>query len=397
MKQFLVLAGLVAAVGAWALTTGGVQVEKNGLIELPLAGETVQKRYVLRYPEQPENWNGRLVIGAHGGTGGERFDIEGKVIGTDETALDDVVGDYTVGRNFAYASVDRDGIGATRDGLALTYAFTERMRERIRDDLGRAATHTYLVGLSMGGGITRFAAEDSKRVYDGVLIIAGAGGDIPTRLERQAALAVLWPEVDPRIHSGLEERDEMVQAYAEAAGTPFAARAFWPYTGDGASLAGLRRSLEQYNLTGLSDAELRRFRFEDHSGNETFQKAVRDANTTGRVAVPTIEVVGTYDDLVIREIRAYREKVESVSASDRHRLYQVEGVWHISGDDDAIQSFAFIAKKRGLGDAIQQAMKEAASYVPTVQEALGYLDRWVTNGVSPPPSQTVQPGQALRP
>ena len=89
---------------------------------LEVAGSPAGKRFVVRYPET--GWNGSLVIGAHGGSGGNNFDPTGKVIGTDETALDDVIGRHAVARDFAYASVDRDGaVDAPRAGLSLTNQF----------------------------------------------------------------------------------------------------------------------------------------------------------------------------------------------------------------------------------------------------------------------------------
>ena len=76
-------------------------------------------------------------------------DLEGRVIGTDETALDDVVGSFVVERGFVYASVDRDGVGGTREGLALTNEFSRVMKEQVEVHLGRKIDRTYLVGLSM--------------------------------------------------------------------------------------------------------------------------------------------------------------------------------------------------------------------------------------------------------
>ena len=81
------------------------------------------KRFVLRHPADAARWNGSLVIGAHGGSGGNNFDPTGKVIGTDETALDDVIGRHAVASGFAYASMDRDGAVSAREGLALTNQF----------------------------------------------------------------------------------------------------------------------------------------------------------------------------------------------------------------------------------------------------------------------------------
>lgn len=142
------------------------------------------KRFVLRYPERPSDWNGRLLLAAHGGSGGESYSRDGRMTGTDETSLDDVVGVHALAHGFAYASVDRDGTFAAREELALIHAFAELMESRVASRMGRAVEKTYLSGLSMGGGIARFAAEEDPPRFDGVLIIVGAGGDAPSRGER---------------------------------------------------------------------------------------------------------------------------------------------------------------------------------------------------------------------
>src|SRR5204863_3580581 len=116
--------------------------------------------------------------------------------------------------------------------------------------------------------------------------------------------------------------------------------------------------------------------------------------TTGQLQVPTIEVVGTWDDLVIREVRAYDARVQ---ARDRHRLYQVHGVWHMSGDDDGVQGFQYAAEARmKLDKDVADAMGEGPSYIPTVREAFDHLVRWVEKGTAPPASQTVKPSNKLR-
>ena len=382
--------------------TGGL--EERGVLELTVGEQPAVKRYTLRYPARPDDWNGSLIVGVHGGTGGEAFSVDGTVTGTDELSLDDVIGDHALSQGFAYASVDRDGIGASRAGVEIMARFTNRMRDRLEAVAARPVARTYLVGLSMGGGITRLAAESQHGTYDGVVIIAGAAGDLPTRLERTARAAALWPRVDPRLDTALPDDDPAVQAYAAIVGTPPSGRVFWPFTGQSASFRNLRRTLEGYGLTDLSEDDLRAFTVEGHLANAEFARHMRDENTTGTLTVPTLEVVGTHDDLVIREVLAYREKVERVSAqmpaptpADRHRLYQVEGAWHISGDDDATESFQFIAGRMRLGDAIQQAMAASPSYLPAVRDALTLLDRWVTQGEPPPPNKTVAPGAGLLP
>ena len=344
------------AADAWRPIPGGEELKSRARFNL--GNGPVEKRFVVRIPSK---WNGSLVVGAHGGSGGDALDRSGKVYATSETALDDVIGDYALKSGFAYASVDREGIGGTLDGALLTVAFLARVDRELLNHLNLAPDHRYLVGLSAGGGITRRVAEDRKGVIDGALIIAGAGGDAITRMDRNQKMAALWPLIDPRAHYGMPDTDPKVVSYAEAIGTPVAARRLWPYTG--ASSGGPPP-------TGTVE------------------------NSTAKPSIPVIEVVGTWDDLVIREVRAYAQRVEP---KDRHRLYQVEGVWHMSGDDDGVQGFQYVAETRmKLGKDVADAMGEGPSYIPTVREAFDHLVRWVEKSVAPPPSQTVKPGQKLR-
>ena len=343
---------------AESLVHGGRQLK--GLVTIVVDGKPVEKRYVLR---TPSNWNGSLVIGAHGGGGGNNFDRSGKVIGTDETALDDVIGRYALSRGFVYASVDRDGSGGGRTGLSLTTQFTDHVRTEMSRRGLSTPLRTYIVGLSAGGGSARMAAEDRPTMFDGALIIAGAGGDLVTRLDRQMRIAALWPLIDPRAHYGLSVKEPKMIAYAEANGTPVEARRLWPYTGASAVAAASRPP-----------------------GNAE--------NSTAKLTIPTIEVVGTWDDLVIRELRAYATRVEP---KNLHRLYQVEGVWHMSGDDDGVMSFQYIAESRmKLDKDVADAMGEGPSYLPTVREAFDHLVLWAEKGTAPPPSQTVGPHTRLR-
>jgi pimeloyl-ACP methyl ester carboxylesterase len=339
---------------------GGIQ--SKGLVTLEVNGKAVTKRFVIRVPGAGKRWNRSLVIGAHGGGGGDDYDRSGKVIGTDETALDDVIGRYSLAAGFAYASVDRDGIGGPKEGLALTYQFTEIAKAEVGRRMKRVPSRLYLVGLSAGGTITRLAAEDAQRIYSGTLIIAGGGGDAPTRLDKTVKMAELWPLIDPRSHPGLPATDPNVRDYAEATGTPVEARRLWLYSGSGAVAAAARQ-------TTAGD------------------------NSTAVVKVPTLEVVGTWDDLMIREVRAYARRAQQ---QGMHRLYQVEGVWHMSGDDDGVMSFEYIAESRmKLPKDVADAMAEGPSYLPTVREAFDHLVQWVEKGTEPPPSKTVKPGEKL--
>ena len=381
-------------------------VEERGMIQLTANGKDYEKRYLIRYPKSVSQWNQRLLIGAHGGSGGLLYDRDGRVIETSETSLDDVISGYAVEQGYAYASVDRDGIGGTREGLALTYAFTESAQNRISKVYGKKAAYVYLTGLSAGGAITRYAAEDTDPKYDGVLIIVGGGGGTTPQLERQARLAALWPEVDPVKYPDLPLTNAKVKAYAKEIGTPVEARPFWPFIGARQTLANFRKTLERFGLTNLTDAQLRNFRMAEHRGNKTFTANVEKAQaggTTGQLTIPTIEVAATHDDIVIAGILEYKDKVRTVSKNadrptpmEKHRLYKVWGAWHVSTDDDALGTFQYFMSQVGIGDEVQDWLNTAGTYIPTLEEALGYLDNWVTKQQIPPEDQMVKQGEVLR-
>jgi hypothetical protein len=343
-------------------TAGVMQVK--GQVQVPFRGAPASKRFVLRYPVT--GWTGSLVIGAHGGSGGNNFDPTGKVIGTDDTALDDVIGQHAVSRGHAYASVDRDGAMSADEGLALTVAFTQVMTGEVTRRLARAPVRRYLLGLSMGGGIARAAAEAVDSPFAGIVIVAGANGDAPTRERRQRAMASAWPEIDPKTHPGLPDTEPKVRAFAEIIGTPVAARRLWPYTAGNAVRAAASGAPAASGAAGTSSGVVRR---------------------------PTLEVAGTWDDFVIGELRAYAARV---SPREQHRLYLVDGVWHMSGDDDGTQSFMYVASRMGLDPDVAKAMRDGPSYIPTVQETFDCLVAWVERGIAPPASQTVRPGERLK-
>ena len=362
--------------------------EQSGLITL--ASVNQRKRFILRHPDQ-KMWNGRILVAAHGGTGGPSLSADGTEIGTAETSLDDLIGEHAIRRGYAYASVDRDGLGATAQGLAVVKEFAEVIRGRAETALGRNAERMYLVGLSMGGGIARYAAEDPEALFDGIVIIAGSGGDLGSQIDRLARRAALWPRIDPRAHPGLPDGDPKVQAYAATgAGTPVAARPLWPFIGGSASTESLQRTLQVYGIEDLSASQLENFLIEDYAERPGFLERLQANNTSGQLQVPTLEVVGTFDDFVLPEILAYKQKVlANPDSAHYHRLYQVKTAWHISREDDALEGFKHRMGRMGFGPEVQQAAGEFGSYISTVQEALDFLDRWLTEGVPAPPDQEV--------
>ena len=60
----------------------------------------------------------------------------------------------------------------------------------------------------------------------------------------------------------------------------------------------------------------------------------------------------------------------------------------MSGDDDGVQSFMYIASRMGLDPDVPKAMSEGPSYLPTVRDAFDRLVRWVERGEAPPLGRT---------
>lgn len=128
--------------------------------------------------ELPANWNGELVLWAHGFAG----------FGTQVEVADPpaVMRKAWIDSGYAWAASSYSengyvpGIGAD-DTLALKKQF-----ERLFD----APRRTYLAGASMGGNVVTLALENQGDPYDGALAVCGALGG-----EEQVDYLVSWPMV----------------------------------------------------------------------------------------------------------------------------------------------------------------------------------------------------------
>lgn len=116
--------------------------------------------------EVPKNWNGELVLYAHGFAG---FGTEVAV-----QAPPAALRRYLISNGFAWAASSYSengydpGIGAD-DTLALKSHFAKTIG---------APKKTYLVGASMGGNVVALALENHQAEYNGALSICGALGGI---------------------------------------------------------------------------------------------------------------------------------------------------------------------------------------------------------------------------
>jgi pimeloyl-ACP methyl ester carboxylesterase len=116
----------------------------------------------------PENWNGDLVIWAHGYRGE----------GTDLTVGPPPEFEYLTEQGFAWAASSyRRNSYDPGIGVRDTKNVTRKMRQLLRKEPGRL-DETYLVGASMGGHVTAAAIERYPWLYDGAMPVCGVIGDV---------------------------------------------------------------------------------------------------------------------------------------------------------------------------------------------------------------------------
>ncbi len=115
--------------------------------------------------EIPEDWNGHLVMWAHGYRG------EGPELYVD----DPPIREYLVDQGFAWAasSYERNGY-AVRQGVENTKELAEYTIDEL---LPSEPDRVYISGASMGGHITGVAIEEHHLLYDGAMPICGVMGD----------------------------------------------------------------------------------------------------------------------------------------------------------------------------------------------------------------------------
>lgn len=113
--------------------------------------------------EKPINWNGKLVLWAHGYRG----------TGLELTVDDHPLRQFLLAQGYAWAASSYgknayDPAQGAKDTHALTQFFGNRF--------GRPS-RTYITGASMGGHVTGIVAEQYRQSYDSAMPICGVLGD----------------------------------------------------------------------------------------------------------------------------------------------------------------------------------------------------------------------------
>jgi acetyl esterase/lipase len=168
MKQFLSAIALACAALTTQAAPPAYYVDKAKLPFAAIPGIETQRVWGVHNGagyriEVPKNWNGRLVLWAHGYRG----------TGPELTVDDHPLRAFLVANGYAWAASSYsknayDPSQGAKDTHALTKYFNGRFGKPSR---------TYITGASMGGHVTAVVAEQWPKSYDGAMPICGVLGD----------------------------------------------------------------------------------------------------------------------------------------------------------------------------------------------------------------------------
>jgi pimeloyl-ACP methyl ester carboxylesterase len=157
----------------------------------------------------PENWNGDLIVYAHGYVApGEPLAIQDDPIGG--VRLSSIA--TGLGYAFATTSYRSNGLVVV-EAIEDIAELEEEVRRLVRPDPGR----TYLVGASEGGLVAALAAERRPELLDGALSLCGPVGDFRRQMEHFGDFRVVFDYFYPGVLPGDLENvpDELQDAWDE--------------------------------------------------------------------------------------------------------------------------------------------------------------------------------------
>ncbi|MCL6517373.1 alpha/beta hydrolase domain-containing protein [Alicyclobacillus sp.] len=339
------------------------------------AGEVAGARAILRLPA-PDCWNGKLMIGATPAVRSER-------------SLDLLLSDLVIQRGYAFAACDkgtpglalRDPSRSMAEWVPIHRALTEFAVEQAAGHYGRVPDRVYISGVSNGGYVTRRMLEAHPELYDGGVEWEGvywnpAGRHLMTALPVWVGDYPVYANWrgDRTPSERAKARDRMLEAGLHPASEPYWHQYFLAYWVVSLWLYG--RNLDpdwapfsaEWSNGWLQDpSPIARYPWEDRLG--ILRERVAQIANTGRIGKPLLSVAGNWDCLIPfrHHAAAYREAVADAGCAGLHRLYEVEGGNHVDG-----------MLRNGAGD--QQPVQ------PFYEAALHHLERWVEEGMEPPPS-----------
>ncbi len=349
----------------------------------------------------PDNWNGRLVVVGSPGFGSER-------------STDAMISDYVLtkfdaeNKSYAYVACDKGTVGEqipfpngqisplskaltvlTNDKDSLeewnvrVHQVTVATKDLLKRTRGQAPVKTYLWGLSNGGYIDRWAAENDADLYDGILDWEGVlwRANDENLISSMSKATNAW-EVLKNKQATAEEKQAAMDVFAKL-GLPKEASFLLPMHGQWYYLPTLNVHRMKY------DPEWKHREWyeymshpEDYKDYDWFKRPqmIKDRiakfENTGNIKKPFISVHGTWDALLFSNVHAtaYENLVKENNKQGLFRLYMVENGNHFEG---------FVGRP-----AIDPQHK-LQPLMPVVHQAFDALVDWVENGIPAPNSQTI--------
>ena len=364
---------------------------------LEISGMIDDAKFVIRVPE---GWNGKLVVVGAPGVGDERS--------TDALISDYVLTKLDAGSNsYAYACIDKGTTGENTpgpDGKLYPWAkamnalasdkdsieewnlrlhqLTVATKDLLKRTRGQEPARTYLIGMSNGGYVTRYASENDASLYDGMIDWEG----------------VLWRANEANLISSLTESVNTWQIITDPKATPEQkTTAYGVFEKFGLNLEG--RFLLPYHATFYYLPTLNQLRMEvdpewkhrnwweyltnaqDYKDYNYFTRDKAKARitkfqNTGNIKKPVISIHGTWDTLIFPNVhaRAYETLVNKAGKGSLYRLYMVDHGNHF----DSL-----------VGNPAVDKNKQLQPLLPYVHQAFDILVDWVENGTPAPASQTL--------
>lgn len=362
-----------------------------------ISGMMDDAKFVIRVPEK---WNGRLVVVGAPGVG-------------DERSTDAIIADYVLtkldsdGGSYAYACIDKGTTGENVPGpdgkfypwaKAMTALVSEQdsieewntrlhqltvaTKDVLKRTKGYEPVRTYLVGMSNGGYVTRYAIEKDGDLYDGMLDWEG----------------VLWRANEQNIISSLTEGVNAWQVIADPKATAEQKQqAYDTFVKFGVSPEGrflLPYHAAFYYLPTLNqlrvelDPEWRHRDWWEFLANahdyKEYNYFIRDKakariakfQNTGDIKKPVISIHGTWDTLLFPNVHAkgYETLIAKAGKAGLYRLYMIDHGNHF----DSL-----------VGNPAIDKNKQLQPLLPYVHQAFDILVDWVEYGIPAPASKTV--------
>jgi pimeloyl-ACP methyl ester carboxylesterase len=350
--------------------------------------------------EVPDNWNGELVVYAHGFRG----------TGLELTINNPSIRAYLVNNGYAWAasSYGKNGYDV-REGVKDTHALTMLFNSLVGNP-----TRRYLIGHSMGGHITGVAIEQYPQVYDGAMPMCGVMGDselfdyfLDFQLVAQALAGIQATYPHPANY-----QTTIVPAAKAVLGAPYPT----VLTAQGMKLAAVTQQISGGIRPGFP------FAFSVAWGNFLFGQA-----TPETVGVAPGRVMGNADTIyqmdsdpaLSADELALNQLVLRVAADPQGRhpnglanIPAVNGTQriptlslHTLGDLFVPFSMEQIYKRRadanGASDLlVQRAYRDVGHCgftVPEQEQAFAALTNWVVNGVKPAGDDVLTPAVVAAP